>query len=121
MRHLLYLMFRCDVDVMENLELGGVFFGTKHSLDLRSAPNHTDRGYVVGVYIAVAWAADPMICANCCVQYLRTWRRARDAIPQSTALLTACGPCSRVDQASISTHRYVRVITMETHVKLCLS
>ena len=31
MRHLLYLMFRCDVNVMENLELGGVFFGTKHS------------------------------------------------------------------------------------------
>ena len=32
MRHLLYLMFRCDVDVMESLELGGVFLGTKHSL-----------------------------------------------------------------------------------------
>ena len=26
MRHLLYLMFRCNVDVMESLELGGVFW-----------------------------------------------------------------------------------------------
>ena len=26
MRHLIYLMFRCDVDVMESLELGGEFF-----------------------------------------------------------------------------------------------
>ena len=26
MRHLLYLMFRCDVDVIESLELGGEFF-----------------------------------------------------------------------------------------------
>ena len=26
MRHLVYLMFRCDVDVMESLELGGVFW-----------------------------------------------------------------------------------------------
>ena len=26
MRHLLYLMFRCDVDVMESLELEGIFW-----------------------------------------------------------------------------------------------
>ena len=32
MRHLLYLMFRCDVDVIESLELEGSFLGTKHSL-----------------------------------------------------------------------------------------
>ena len=31
MRHLLYLMFRCDVDVMESLEWEGSFFETKHS------------------------------------------------------------------------------------------
>ena len=43
MRYLLYLMFRCDVDVMENLELGGSFLGTKHSL--RRSPPEFDPGF----------------------------------------------------------------------------
>ena len=34
MRHLLYLMFRCDVDVMESLELGGVFLELNTALDV---------------------------------------------------------------------------------------
>ena len=35
MRHLLYLIFRCDVDVMENLELGGVFWELNTALEGR--------------------------------------------------------------------------------------
>jgi len=31
MSHLLYLMFRCDGDVMESLDFGGVFKGSKHT------------------------------------------------------------------------------------------
>ena len=34
MRHLLYLMFQCDVDVMESLGLGEFFFLTQHSRGL---------------------------------------------------------------------------------------
>ena len=32
MDYLLYLMFRCDFDVMESLDIGGVFVGSKHTL-----------------------------------------------------------------------------------------
>ena len=32
MSHLLYLMFRCDGDVMKNLDFGVVFEGSKHTL-----------------------------------------------------------------------------------------
>ena len=31
MSHLLYLMFRCDGDVMESLDFGVVFEGSKHT------------------------------------------------------------------------------------------
>ena len=31
MGYLLYLMFRCDFDVMESLDVGGGFVGSKHT------------------------------------------------------------------------------------------
>ena len=36
MGHLLYLIFRCDRNVMESLDFGGVFEGSKHTLLLFS-------------------------------------------------------------------------------------
>ena len=36
MRHLLYLMFGCDVDMMESLELRGEVRGTEHSLGIHA-------------------------------------------------------------------------------------
>ena len=39
MRHLLYLMFRCDGDVMENLNFGGIFGASKHTTYLSLPPS----------------------------------------------------------------------------------
>ena len=36
MSHLLYLMFRCDGDVMESLDFGVVFEGSKHTPGIKS-------------------------------------------------------------------------------------
>ena len=47
MSHLLYLMFRYDGDVMESLDFGVVFEGSKHTLSLLL----TER-YVVSVHSA---------------------------------------------------------------------
>ena len=40
MRHLIYLMFRCDVDVMESLELEGSFLELNTDCDRKTKVSH---------------------------------------------------------------------------------
>ena len=46
MSHLLYLMFRCDGDVMESLDFGVVFEGSKHTPCNYALRACLDYGYV---------------------------------------------------------------------------
>ena len=60
MGHLLYLMFRCDGDVIESLDFGRVFEGTKHTLC--NVPTDCSLCMCMLPLLAVcAWSCDRMM------------------------------------------------------------